>query len=178
MDSSILGSPMNMSLSNRGIPMMFFKFASTCCIGAASLVAGLPALSWADTVSDFYSSHTIKLIVASGPGGGYDTYARLLSPYLQKHLPGRPNIIIQHVPGAGGLQAANMLHNLVPKDGSVIAGVLRETIVAPILGMANADFKPSEFGWIGSLNSEEAICGAWHTAKVKTLNDLYTTELI
>jgi tripartite-type tricarboxylate transporter receptor subunit TctC len=155
-------------------PSGFVKF----CAFVLALGTGYSTRAHADAVSEFYGRNTIKLIVASGPGGGYDTYARALLPFLQKHLPGSPTIVIQHVPGAGGLQAASFLYGLAPKDGTVIGALLRETIIAPVLGNKNAGFKSSEFGWIGSLNSEEAICGAWHTARVKTLNDLYKAELI
>jgi tripartite-type tricarboxylate transporter receptor subunit TctC len=157
------------------------KFVSGVLRLIAATAAGAACLTTAaqaDAVSDFYAATTVKLIVASGPGGGYDTYARSLLPFLQKHIPGKPNIIIQHVPGAGGLQAANFAYSIAPKDGSVILAALRETIIEPILGNTNAEFNASKFGWIGSLNSEEAICGAWHTAKVKTFKDLMTTELI
>src|ERR1044071_1318610 len=104
------------------------RFIAATAAGAACLTAGAQA----DAVSDFYAATTVKLIVASGPGGGYDTYARSLLPFLQKHIPGKPNIIIQHVPGAGGLQAANFAYSIAPKDGSVILAALRETIIEPI----------------------------------------------
>src|SRR6516225_831993 len=68
----------------------------------------------------FYKGKTISLIVGSSPAGGYDTYGRLLARHLGKELPGQPNFVVQNMPGAGGLRAANHLYNVAAKDGSVI----------------------------------------------------------
>lgn len=65
----------------------------------------------------------------------------------------------------GGIQAANFVYNIAPKDGTVILGALWETIIAPVLDNPNSNFDTSKFNWIGSLNQEEAICGAWHTGR-------------
>ena len=70
----------------------------------------------------FYEGKTIQLLVASGPGATTDMSARLVGRYLGKHIPGNPNIIVQNMPGAGGVVAANHLYNVAKSDGRRVAG--------------------------------------------------------
>ena len=65
----------------------------------------------------------LRLLVGSSPGGGYDTYARLISAHLPRWLPGNPRIVVQNMPGAGSLVVSNYLVNIAPRDGSVFAAV-------------------------------------------------------
>ena len=74
---------------------------------------------------DFYKGKTITIIVRSGPGGGYDQYGRLIANHISKHIPGNPKVIVQNMPGAGGIVAANYLDSQAPRDGTVIAIVDR-----------------------------------------------------
>src|SRR6188472_3606625 len=71
----------------------------------------------ADTLAEFYGGKSIALLIGFGPGGGYDSYARVLARHLGRHIPGQPNIVPQNMPGAGGLAAANFLYNVAPPDG-------------------------------------------------------------
>src|SRR5262245_56610388 len=71
-------------------------------------------------VPDFYRGKTVTLIVGYSAGGGYDTYARVLARHIGKHIPGYPAVVVQNMPGAGSLRAANYLYNVVAKDGSII----------------------------------------------------------
>src|ERR1700722_3120936 len=89
-----------------------------------ALLAGRPA--WADDpVESFYHGKTIQLLIGYSPGGGYDTYARVLARHLGDHIPGHPSIVPQNMPGAGSLRATNYLYNVAPKDGSAIATFAR-----------------------------------------------------
>ena len=88
---------------------------------AAPLIAALLAVpAHADPVAEFYKGKQINLIVGFGPGGGYDIYARVLARHLGRFIPGHPNIVVQAMPGAGSLRAANYLYNIAPKDGTAI----------------------------------------------------------
>jgi tripartite-type tricarboxylate transporter receptor subunit TctC len=112
----------------------------------------LPAT--ANPVADFYRGKTVTLVVGYGPGGGYDVYARLVGRHLGRHIPGRPNVVVQNMPGAGSLRVVNWLANLAPKDGTAIAHFARNM---PLLGMLgtnpNAQFDPRKFTWLGSSSS-------------------------
>src|SRR5215218_9665215 len=80
----------------------------------------IAALMQANAQEPFYKGKTISLIIASNASGGYDTYGRLLSRHMGAHLAGSPSFVVQNMPGAGGLRAANHLYNVAPKDGTVI----------------------------------------------------------
>jgi tripartite-type tricarboxylate transporter receptor subunit TctC len=132
----------------------------------------------ADPVADFYRGKTITLMVSSGAGGGMDIHARMVAPYLAERLPGKPNIIVQNRPGAGGIVAANYLYTAAPKDGSLIA-VLHSTVpFAPLFGEPRATFDATKFSWIGRIDKASHLCIAWHTAPAKKIADVMTNELI
>ena len=132
----------------------------------------------ADSVSDFYHGKTIEHDVGSGVGGGYDLYARLMARYMVNYIPGKPVIIVKNIVGGGGIRAANLLYNVSPRDGSVIATVSRAMITAPLMGTESAKFDPAKFTWIGAITHETSLCVAWHTAKVKNWDDVLKTKLL
>src|SRR4051812_43075615 len=70
---------------------------------------------------EFYRGKTINLLVGSGEGGGFDLSARLSAPYLSRYIPGHPTIVVQNMPGASGLRAAEYMFNVAPRDGTAIA---------------------------------------------------------
>jgi tripartite-type tricarboxylate transporter receptor subunit TctC len=105
----------------------------------------------ADAVSDFYKGKTINLIVGYGPGGGYDVFSRLLARFLGKHIPGSPSVVVQNMPGAGSLRAANTIYNVSPKDGTTIGMFARDMPLLSILGTnTGVQFDPRKFTWLGS----------------------------
>jgi tripartite-type tricarboxylate transporter receptor subunit TctC len=81
----------------------------------------------ADPVEDFYRGKRVTLVIGYGTGGGYDTYARLFARFVGEHIPGKPTVIAQNMPGAGSRGAANWLYNVAPKDGTVIATLSQTT---------------------------------------------------
>jgi tripartite-type tricarboxylate transporter receptor subunit TctC len=118
------------------------------------LMVSVAAPSWTSAQSSkpFYDGKTIQLLVASGPGATTDFGARLVGRYLGKHIPGNPGVIVQNMPGAGGLVAANHLFNIAKPDGLTILAVSRANYLDQMVGRAEvrADFR--KFGWIGSFN--------------------------
>jgi tripartite-type tricarboxylate transporter receptor subunit TctC len=77
-----------------------------------------------ESAADFYKGKQIRIIAASAAGGGFDFYARYLARHLGKHVPGNPGVIVQNMPGAGGLAASNHMHTRAAKDGLTI-GILQ-----------------------------------------------------
>ncbi|HMA82082.1 MAG TPA: hypothetical protein VKR81_14385, partial [Candidatus Binatia bacterium] len=71
----------------------------------------------------FYQGKTITLIVGSGAGTAYDMYARLLGNYIGKHIPGNPTVMVQNMPAAGGLVAANYVYGVAKPDGLTLASI-------------------------------------------------------
>jgi tripartite-type tricarboxylate transporter receptor subunit TctC len=108
----------------------------------------------ADAVADFYRGKLIKVVVGFASGGGYDVYARLLARHLGKHIPGTPSLVVQNMPGAGGLRAANFVYGAAPKDGTTIGTFARDMPLLAVLGTNTAvQFDPRKFTWIGSSSS-------------------------
>ena len=127
---------------------------------------------------EFFKGKTITFIVPTAPGGGYDTYSRLIARHIGRFLPGQPNVVTQNMPGAAGIRAANYLYNVAPKDGTVIAMPDQAVHLDHILGTAGLNADPARFNWIGRLLSNSAVLYAWHTARVKKIEDVFSHELI
>jgi tripartite-type tricarboxylate transporter receptor subunit TctC len=117
-------------------------------------IATLTPQAQADAVSDFYKGKRLNLVIGYGPGGGYDTYGRVISQHIGKHIPGNPTVIVQNMPGAGSLKAANFIYSAAPKDGLTI-GIFARNM--PLLGLLKTDqnvqFDPRKFTWLGSSSS-------------------------
>ena len=132
----------------------------------------------AQDVADFYKGKQISIIVGFTPGGSSSLYAQALARHMGRYLPGNPTLIVQHVPGAGGLVAANNVYNTAPRDGTAFAITGRTVAIEPLLGNKNAKFDARQFNWIGTANVEYTTCALWHTAKVKTLQDALSIEAV
>ena len=119
----------------------------------SGLIAGLPSAAAGQSVEQFYRGRTVTLVVGTSPGGINDISARLVARHLGRFVPGNPNIIVQNVPGGGGLVTANRIFNAAERDGSVIAKFERAVPQLAIQGNRNANFDPMKFTWLGSLSS-------------------------
>jgi tripartite-type tricarboxylate transporter receptor subunit TctC len=119
-----------------------------------AVLAGVAPQARADTVADFYKGKLIRIVVGFGSGGGYDAYARLLSRYFGQHIPGNPSVVVQNMPGAGGLRAANFVYTAAPKDGTTIGTFSRDLPLLAMMGTnTGAQFDPRKFTWLGSSSS-------------------------
>jgi tripartite-type tricarboxylate transporter receptor subunit TctC len=145
-------------------------------LAIALCLAAIPAR--AEDVAAFYRGRQISWILSADAGGGYAAYARTFAPYLTEHIPGKPNIVIQHMPGGGGLRAMSYLFSVAPRDGSTIGLVHSSVPFAPLYGIRGAAFDPRQMGWIGSIATSRGICVAWHTAGIATWADLLAKEFI
>jgi tripartite-type tricarboxylate transporter receptor subunit TctC len=145
---------------------------------AVILLAAALAFSPAAAEEPFYKGKTISLIIGSNASGGYDTYGRLLARHIGKHIPGNPVFVVQNMPGAGGLRSANHLYSVAAKDGTVMGIFDQAVFLDQLLGAATLRGDVTKFNWIGRLIGNSAVLFAWHTAKVKTIEDALTHELI
>jgi tripartite-type tricarboxylate transporter receptor subunit TctC len=148
----------------------------TLICAATTLLIAAPAS--AQSVADFYQGKQVVLIVGAASGGGYDAQARLLARHIGKHIPGNPTVVVQNMPGAGSLQAANHLYNIAAKDGTTFGLIQRDMLVAKAMHAPGVRFEIEKFNWIGNLASEIGIVVAWHTSPIKTTEDLFKTEMI
>ena len=126
----------------------------------------------ADPVADFYSGKQINLISSAAQGGGIWSYASAFAPYFGAHIPGQPRIIVQSMPGAGGIRAMQYLDTVAPKDGTALGLVHSSVSFAPLYGVKGATFDPRKMNWIGSIDSAPALCVAWHASNIRSWQDL------
>jgi tripartite-type tricarboxylate transporter receptor subunit TctC len=135
----------------------------------AGLLAGSAA--FAQSAEDFYKGKQVSFIIASGPGGGYDTYGRVMARHIGRNIPGKPNVVPQNMPGADGLQATNHLYNVAAKDGSVIGNTYNTAGFEPLFGGQAARFDPMKLTWFGSMGKQDLACVTWKDSPIKTIAD-------
>lgn len=129
----------------------------SAAILCGALLASVPTA--AQSAADFYKGKTVSINIGFPPGGGYDTYGRVLARHLGKHIPGNPSVVAKNMPGAGALKAANYLYNSAPKDGTEIGIVASSTLMERLLGNDQAQFDAAKFSWIGSMSQDVGFCG-------------------
>ena len=129
------------------------RFRDVIALLFAAVLVATPAVAQ-NGVEEFYRGRQVNLIVGYGPGGGYDTAARLLARHLGRFLPGNPTIVTQNMPGAGSMRAASYLYSVAPRDGGTF-GLFGSDIplIALIGNNRNAPLDPRRFTWIGSSSS-------------------------
>jgi len=147
-------------------------------VGAFGLVVSASNNSYADAISDFYKKTRIRLIVSSTPGGGYDTYTRTVARHINKHIPGKPRIIVQNKPGAGGVVAANYIYKVARQDGSVIGALQRTVPTDQIMGFKGPEYDPLKFQWLGSVTNEAGVLMVTKKSKVKSFKDIFKFKAI
>lgn len=144
----------------------------------AAALATVPAAQAQQSVADFYKGKTISYNLAVPDGASWGLYARTFIEHLRKHVPGNPNIILQVMPGGGGVLGANHIFNVAAKDGTVIGTPLSTSMVYAATDPKQVQYDPRKFNWIGSLAVIQDVISVWHTAPAKTLDDARKVELI
>ena len=150
-------------------------FARVLGLAMAAAMAMWPAS--AQTPQPFYKGKQIVMLIASGVGGGYDTYARALARYMPKYIPGNPTIVPKNVPGAGGLIAANTLYNNTAADGLSFAALTNGVAMDPLFGERAARFDAQKLAWLGSMGKLENICVTWQGSPITRIEQAKTREV-
>jgi tripartite-type tricarboxylate transporter receptor subunit TctC len=129
----------------------------------------------ADAVADFYRGRTVTVVVGYGPGGGYDLCARLVARHIGRYIPGNPAVVVQNMPGAGSLRAANYLYTVAPNDGATFGTIARDMPLLSVLGnISGVRFDPRKFVWLGSSSNfanDAHILMVRNDAPVKSIED-------
>src|SRR5918996_2893914 len=137
------------------------------------VLAMLAALAVAPAVqAQYYAGKTITLVVGYKTGGGYDATARLLARHLPKHIPGKPTVIVQNMPGANSLIAANHVYNVAKPDGLTLGTFNRNLPIAQLTGVQGVKFDMTKFAWVGSAASESTILAIRADLPYKSFEDL------
>ena len=147
-------------------------------IVALLAVQFVPTASPAQTPGQFYAGRAVAMIVGFDVGGSLDVYGRLAARHLGNHLPGRPAIVHQNMPGASGLTAANHLFHVAPRDGSVLGVIHPNSAFAQVIGLRGIQYDARGFNWVGRLTASNSVFYTWHASATKTLSDLVARETI
>jgi tripartite-type tricarboxylate transporter receptor subunit TctC len=148
------------------------------CALPLGLVIALAVATPATAQAPSLAGKNVTMLIGFGPGGGYDAWGRVVARHIGRHLPGNPNVVPQNMPGGGSFNAANNIYTIAPKDGTVLGIIARDAALGPLTGAPGARFDPLKISWVGTPTTETNICIATEKAKVKTVKDLFTTELI
>jgi tripartite-type tricarboxylate transporter receptor subunit TctC len=131
----------------------------------------------AQNVADFYKGKTVSILMGTQPGGSYDLYGRLIGEHLARHLPGNPTIIVEHMPGAGGVIAGNHIYGPGPQDGTRI--LLSHSIpLAEKLEPKGVRFESTKFQWLGTYDAIAHTMAIWHSAQAGTMDELKSKPLV
>ncbi|MCC6890517.1 MAG: hypothetical protein IT536_18485 [Hyphomicrobiales bacterium] len=146
-------------------------------VGAICVIATVSP-SQAEPKPDSYGSD-ITLTVAADVGGGYDIYARTIAPYLSRHLKGNPNVVVQNLPGVGGVRMANHLFNEARKDGSVIGLTLSAVVLSQLMRPTQVRYDAGKFVWIGTIEAQTNVLSVWSArSPVKSIEEAKKTEAV
>lgn len=137
---------------------------------AAFLFASVPLAQAADSAEEFYKGKTITYVVSTAPGGGYDTYGRLVARYMNKYMPDS-KIIIRNIPGAGHVVGANTIYAAKP-DGLTIGTFNTGLIYLQLLKESGVRFDLAKMSWIGKAASDTRVLVVSKSSGVKTVQEL------
>jgi tripartite-type tricarboxylate transporter receptor subunit TctC len=143
------------------------------CFGARSSLA-----AEGSGVADFYRGKSVTLYIGSAAGGGFDAYGRLVARHLGRHIPGRPTIVPENMPGAGQTKAAGYVYSLAPKDGTAIAFVSPGALLTKVLGGPTVQYDSAKFQYLGNANSDVYTCIARRDSPVQSFAEALTREWV
>ncbi len=131
-----------------------------------------------DDAAAFFKGKTLRILVGSGVGSGYDITARTLARHLPDHIPGHPLVIVQNQPGAGGMTMTNSIYASGPFDGTAIGAPFNGTPTMPLLQPQTARFDADKLIYLGSTNRETQVMYIWHTVPVQKLDEIKSKEVV
>ena len=149
-----------------------------CRFGFAALAAALVATPAAgQSVEEFYKGKTVSILMGTGPGASYDLYGRTIAEHISRHIPGNPTVIVEHMPGAGGVIAANHIYNTAPQDGTRL--LLSHAIpLSEKLEPSGVRFQSAKFQWLGAYDAIVQALTIWHTAPAQSIEELKTKPIV
>src|SRR5438067_10029865 len=153
------------------------SFARAIAAGVA-IVLLVRTAATAEDAPDFRGK-AITIMASFEAGGPYDFYSRLIARHIGPHLPGSPAVVVQNMPGAGGLRGANYLYNLAPRDGLVMGVVSQTVAVGQVLATTpGIQYDARSFTWIGRINSNVEVHHTWYASGIKSIEDAKKRQVI
>jgi len=151
------------------------KFLRVFLLGCAALLLTSQTLVQAQQ-EPFYQGKTIKVVVGFTSGGFYDRWSRLLARFVPKYLPGAPEMIVQNMPGAGGLIAANHVYNVAQPDGLTVGMTSYGMYLDQMVGRKEVQYDVRKFHWIGSPEKSDVLMYMRSDAPYKSIEDIRTAS--
>jgi tripartite-type tricarboxylate transporter receptor subunit TctC len=146
---------------------LIWRSCTALSVAVVGMLLGSQALAQGS-----YQGKTVTVVVGTDAGGGFDIYGRAVARHIHKHLPGQPNVIVQNMPGAGSMKAAEYLYGIAPKDGTVIAIVFPAALTEPLIAApGKLRYDPTKFGYLGTADSATWLCITSGKSKIKTFED-------
>ena len=141
-------------------------------------LAAAPAVAHAE--ENFYAGKVINLYIGTGEGpGALTAYPRAIAQVIGRYIPGNPTVVVRHMPGAGGIKAANFIYGIAPQDGTAWGFITRGFVRAPLLRTPQADFDPTRFHWIGTTSRETTVAAVWAAGtRVRSMADAMREEVV
>lgn len=152
-------------------------FSMVTAIGALGIL-GATTPATAQDVSGIYKGRTVTILVGYGAGGTYGRTSLLLGEYLDNYLPGKPNVVVQHMPGAGGLKATNYFYNVAPKNGLNLLMPPEMTVASAVLRPNKVKFQPEKFTWLGRVFGQNSTLVVRRDSGVTTFEQLKNKQVI
>jgi len=152
--------------------MNFMSKTATAALGvvlAGAAMASAPAS--ADDVAEHFENKTVTILIPYGPGGTYDKYGQTFTKHMDKFIPGKPTMIVQHMPGAGGAKAMNYAYNVMPKNGLNMIVPLDNTVINQLLRPEKMRYESDKFTWVGSTNQTNVILVASVKKGITSIED-------
>jgi len=138
-------------------------------VALAGLGLVLSAPAEGQSPEPFFKGKTVRLLVGYPPGGGFDTYSRTIGRHLGRHLPGNPTVIVENMPGAGGLIAANHLYKIARPDGLTVAHFIGSLLMGQVMGRKGIEFDARKFEYVGSPARAHSVCAFTKSSGITTL---------
>lgn len=146
-------------------------------VGIAAALFALSTPASAQSVEEFYKGKTITITMGTGPGGSFDLYARAIAEHMPRHIPGNPHMIVEYMPGAGGVVAGNHVFGPGPQDGTKMLLSHAIPLVEKLEPGPGIHFKSSRFQWLGAYDAIVLTMTIWGTVPVKTIEDLKKADI-
>ena len=139
--------------------------AAALCAGAASAQE-----------DGYFKGKVVTIAVGGTAGGGIDIGARMVARFMSPHLPGKPQVNVALMPGAGGVRLLEHLRQVAPKDGTYIGAFATGPIIEPLISTRPVNYRTSDFTAVGALEKDVSFCTTWHASPIKTLKDAQERE--
>ncbi|MBK18666.1 MAG: hypothetical protein CMM52_07500 [Rhodospirillaceae bacterium] len=145
---------------------------------SATAVMAMGASVSAQDLNKLYKDRTVTILVGYGAGGTYGRTSLLLGAHLSKVIPGNPNIVVQHMPGAGGLKATSYAYNVMPKRGKNFLMPPEMIVASKLLRPKKVKYDVKKFTWLGRVFGQNSTLAVRADSGVKTFSDLKGKEVI